>query len=51
MMLGTKDELIPVATAEAYKEKMKELGVRCDLILYDGEPHGFFNKAKYDETL
>ena len=51
VMLGTKDKLIPVATAEAYKAKMEELGVRCDLILYDDQPHGFFNKAKYDETL
>jgi acetyl esterase len=51
VMLGTKDNLIPVATAEAYKAKMEELGVRCDLILYEEQPHGFFNKAKYEETL
>jgi len=51
VQLGTKDKLIPVATAEAYKAKMEELGVRCDLILYDDQPHGFFNKAKYTETL
>ena len=40
-----------MATAEAYKAKMDELGVRCDLILYDDQEHGFFNKAKYEETL
>jgi acetyl esterase len=51
VMLGTNDDLIPVATAEAYKAKMDELGVRCDLILYEEQPHGFFNKAKYEETL
>lgn len=51
VMLGTKDSLIPVATAETYKAKMEELGVRCDLILYEDQPHGFFNKAKYEETL
>lgn len=51
VMLGTKDHLIPVATAEAYKVKMEEWGVRCDLILYKDQPHGFFNKAKYGETL
>ena len=49
--LGTKDNLIPVSTAEDYKKRMKDLGVRSDLHLYDGEPHGFFNKAKYDETV
>ena len=51
VMLGTKDNLIPVATAEAYKAKMEELGVRCDLILYEEQPHGFFNQVKYKETL
>lgn len=51
VMLGTKDNLIPVATAEAYQAKMKALGVRCDLILYEEQPHGFFNQAKYQETL
>jgi acetyl esterase/lipase len=51
VQLGTKDQLIPVATAEAYKAKMEKLGVRCDLILYEDQEHGFFNKAKYDETL
>lgn len=51
VQLGTKDRLIPVATAEAYKAKMDELGVRCDLILYDDQEHGFFNKVKYEETL
>jgi acetyl esterase len=51
VMLGTNDSLIPVATAEAWQTKMEELGVRCDLILYEDQPHGFFNKAKYEETL
>jgi acetyl esterase/lipase len=51
VFLGTKDSLIPVATAEGYKKKMEELGVRSDLHLYKDEPHGFFNKAKYDETV
>jgi acetyl esterase len=51
VMLGTKDSLIPVTTAEACKAKMETLGVRCDLILYEDQPHGFFNQAKYEETL
>ena len=51
VMLGTQDNLIPVATAEAWKAKMDELGVRCDLVLYEDQPHGFFNKAKFKETL
>lgn len=51
VQLGTNDSLISVATAEAYKAKMESLGVRCDLILYEDQPHGFFNSAKYEETL
>lgn len=51
VMLGTKDQLIPVATAEKYKTLMEQAGVRCDLRLYVGEPHGFFNQSKYTETL
>ncbi len=49
--LGTKDKLIPVATAQDYKKRMEAAGVRCDLHLYEGQTHGFFNKAKFTETL
>ena len=41
--LGTKDHLIPVATAEKFKEKIEAVGGRCDLFIYEGEDHGFFN--------
>lgn len=51
VFLGTKDRLIPVATAEKYRDTMTEVGVRSELFLYEGQPHGFFNKAKYDETV
>jgi acetyl esterase/lipase len=51
VFLGTKDKLIPVATAEKYRDIMKKNGTRCDLHLYEGQPHGFFNKAKYRETV
>lgn len=57
VFLGTKDELIPVKTAEMYKQKMEEVGSRCDLFLYEGQGHGFFNyspKLKtpyFDQTL
>jgi len=51
VFLGTKDSLIPVATAEKYKKLMEQSSVRCDLHLYENQPHGFFNKAKYYETL
>jgi acetyl esterase len=49
--LGTKDPLIPVATAEEYQKRMEDVGGRCDLFLYEGQGHGFFNKSKYSETV
>lgn len=56
VFLGTRDHLIPVETAKKYKEAMEANGSRCDLFLYDGQEHGFFNykdgKNKYfQETL
>ena len=49
VFLGAKDKLIPVETAQEYKRLMEQAGRRCDLHLYDGQPHGFFNfkKKKY----
>lgn len=54
VFLGTADKLIPVTTAEKYRKLMTDRGVRCDLHLYDGQPHGFFNysnKNLYTETV
>ena len=51
MFLGTKDKLIPVATAKKYRLLMKEAGVRSELLLYKEQAHGFFNTSKYDETV
>ncbi len=43
LFLGTDDILIPVETAQYYKTVMDKVGSRCDLSLYEGEGHGFFN--------
>lgn len=43
VFLGTQDRLIPVSTAKRYKKTMEDAGNRCDLVLYDGAGHGFFN--------
>lgn len=52
---GTNDNLIPVATMESYRDKMIHSGNYCELYLYDGQPHGFFNYRAdnpfYEETL
>lgn len=51
IMQGTKDKLIPVSDAEKFTAQMKEAGGTCTLKLYKDQPHGFFNKLKYEETL
>lgn len=51
VFLGTKDALIPVATAKEYKRRMEAAGLRCDLHLYKDQIHGFFNKSRYKETV
>jgi acetyl esterase/lipase len=43
IFLGTNDRLIPKETAEYYKIVMEKVESRCDLFLYDGQQHGFFN--------
>ena len=43
IFLGTKDEVVPLESAEAFKTKMAEKGIRCDLEIYEGQKHGFFN--------
>jgi acetyl esterase/lipase len=48
---GKADTTVPYATVEKFAEVMKAAGSRCELIGYEGQPHGFFNKAKYAETL
>ncbi len=46
-MLGTKDNLIPVATAERFQKTVEAAGGRCDLKLHDNAGHGFFNSPPH----
>jgi acetyl esterase/lipase len=47
---GGKDDLISVKVLERFKDGMSKAGVRCDTHIYDGQPHGFFNKDPYKTT-
>lgn len=51
VFLGSHDKHIPVATMEKFRTTMAKAGIRCDLHVYPGEGHGFFNsqnqKGKY----
>lgn len=50
--LGRKDNLIPVATAESFKQKVDSVGGYCELYLFEGKGHGFFNeKGMIEEIL
>jgi len=51
IFLGSKDKIIPVKTAEKYQKLMEKAGRRCDLHIFEDEPHGFFNASKYKETM
>lgn len=54
VMLGTRDRLIPVTTAENYQKMMQHKDTRCDLKLYKDQKHGFFNvgnRANYTQTV
>lgn len=48
---GRADSTVPFASAEAFTAAMKKAGNRCELVGYEGQPHGFFNGVKFDETL
>jgi acetyl esterase len=54
--LGSADRLIPLKSAKDFEAEMKKAGVRCDLHIYEDQPHGFFNYGRggnryYAETL
>ncbi|MCR9207688.1 MAG: alpha/beta hydrolase [bacterium] len=53
VFLGTKDNLVPVTTAEAFRDKMIAAGIQTELHLYKGRPHGFFNPKRggFNDTL
>lgn len=48
IFLGTEDQLIPVETAKYYQTVMEKVGSRCELFLYEGEGHGFFNFSQFE---
>lgn len=41
--LGTSDALVPVSVGTNYQATMEAAGRRCDLHLYEAQPHSFFN--------
>jgi len=48
IFLGTNDNLIPVETARYYQKVMEKVKSRCELSLYEGQGHGFFNYKNFE---
>jgi acetyl esterase len=48
IFLGTNDKHIPIETAAYYKKVMEKVGSRCDLKIYEGQNHGFFNYKNFE---
>jgi acetyl esterase/lipase len=51
VMFGDQDKLMKVSKMKEFKVKMESVGVRSELVLYEGQAHAFFNEAKYSETV
>lgn len=48
LFLGTNDRLIPVVTARYYQMVMEKVKSKCELHLYEGQGHGFFNYKNFE---
>lgn len=48
---GRADSTVPFGSAEAFTAAMKKAGNRCELVGYEGQPHGWFNSVGYEATL
>lgn len=43
---GKADLTVPYFTADMFEQKMRAAGNRCELVPYEGAPHGFFNYGR-----
>lgn len=46
VMSGDKDRFVPISTVKAFARKMRKAGVPCEVEIYEGAGHGFFNYDK-----
>jgi acetyl esterase len=44
---GKADTTVPYVTAEAFTAEMKKAGNRCELVGFDNQSHGFFNRDPF----
>jgi acetyl esterase len=49
---GAEDTTVPLTQVQSFADDMKKAGARCDLVVFPGEAHSFFNHGKaYYETV
>jgi acetyl esterase len=46
IMIGTEDQFLE--QNKDYSEKTNEMGNECDLLIYEGAKHAFFNYGQYE---
>lgn len=49
--VGSKDKLITPELSRKFKQRCEAEGGRCDLHIFEGRDHGFFNKDDYEKTM
>jgi acetyl esterase len=47
VFLGGEDALIPVSVLDRFQANLTKAGVRSESRVYEGQPHGFFNRDPY----
>lgn len=45
-MWGDQDKFLPVAVMKEFREKMTAAGVRCEIEIYPGQAHSFFDNSE-----
>jgi len=43
---GTADKTVPFENVERFRDRMKAVGARCELVAFEGKGHGFFNTGR-----
>ena len=50
ILLGSRDPEVPVATAQAFCDAVRDAGGRCEMEVYEGLSHGFFQLPRFREA-
>ena len=50
VFFGSEDPLVPVSTAKKFDSDLRAVGVKSEVWIYEGQPHGFFNESKSQES-